>query len=88
MLCYLTILLIRFVSLLQEFPILSKLDPEIYGSPESELTKECLEHELNGMSLEEVITVPIKYFLFGFYCWPFMKGSFDVMIKLLSCGFL
>ncbi|KAG6482214.1 lipoxygenase 6, chloroplastic-like isoform X1 [Zingiber officinale] len=40
---------------LREFPILSKLDPEIYGSPESALTKECLEHELNGMSLEEAM---------------------------------
>lgn len=39
---------------LQDFPILSKLDPAVYGSPESAITKECLEHELNGMSLEEV----------------------------------
>lgn len=53
------------ISSLQEFPILSKLDPEIYGSPESAITKECLEHELNGMSLEEVKAVPIKY-LFWF----------------------
>nr|XP_019708492.1 lipoxygenase 6, chloroplastic isoform X2 [Elaeis guineensis] len=40
---------------LREFPILSKLDPAVYGSPESAITKECLEHELNGMSLEEAI---------------------------------
>lgn len=38
----------------QEFPILSKLDPAVYGPPESAITKECLEHELNGLSLEEV----------------------------------
>ncbi|XP_020110641.1 lipoxygenase 6, chloroplastic [Ananas comosus] len=40
---------------LREFPILSKLDPATYGPPESAITKECLEHELNGMSLEEAI---------------------------------
>lgn len=40
---------------LREFPIVSKLDPALYGSPESAITKECLEHELNGMNLEEAI---------------------------------
>ncbi|XP_065044825.1 lipoxygenase 6, chloroplastic-like [Musa acuminata AAA Group] len=40
---------------LREFPIRSKLDPETYGSPESAITKECLEHELNGMSLQEAM---------------------------------
>ncbi|KAJ6801839.1 lipoxygenase 6, chloroplastic [Iris pallida] len=40
---------------LREFPILSKLDPAVYGPPESAITKECLEQELNGMSLEEAI---------------------------------
>lgn len=40
---------------LREFPILSKLDPAVYGTPKSAITKECLEHELNGISLEEAI---------------------------------
>lgn len=39
---------------MQEFPIISKLDPAVYGPPESAITKECIEHDLNGMSLEEV----------------------------------
>jgi len=33
---------------LQEFPIRSKLDPTIYGPPESAITKELLEQELGG----------------------------------------
>ncbi|ONK54968.1 uncharacterized protein A4U43_UnF9070 [Asparagus officinalis] len=40
---------------LREFPILSKLDPAVFGPPESAITKECLEHELNGMSLEDAM---------------------------------
>ncbi|XP_058102244.1 lipoxygenase 6, chloroplastic [Magnolia sinica] len=40
---------------LRELPILSKLDPAIYGPPESAITKESLEKELNGMNVEEAI---------------------------------
>nr|ASI38492.1 LOX2 [Allium cepa] len=40
---------------LREFPIVSKLDPAVYGPPESAITKEIIEHELNGMSLEEAM---------------------------------
>nr|DAD30625.1 TPA_asm: hypothetical protein HUJ06_009476 [Nelumbo nucifera] len=40
---------------LKEFPILSKLDPAVYGPPESAITKELIEQELNGMSIEEAI---------------------------------
>lgn len=39
----------------KEFPITSKLDPAVYGPPESALTKEVIEKELDGMSIEEVI---------------------------------
>lgn len=41
--------------LLQELPILSKLDPAVYGPPESAITKELIEEELNGMSVEKVL---------------------------------
>ncbi|XP_042492206.1 lipoxygenase 6, chloroplastic, partial [Macadamia integrifolia] len=40
---------------LTEFPIVSKLDPAVYGPPESALTREVLEKELRGMSIEEAI---------------------------------
>lgn len=39
----------------QEFPIISKLDPAVYGPPESAITKELIEQELNGMSVEKVL---------------------------------
>lgn len=43
------------IELLKEFPIRSKLDPTIYGPPESAITKELLEQELGGISLEKAI---------------------------------
>ncbi|KAK7319063.1 hypothetical protein RJT34_03775 [Clitoria ternatea] len=43
------------IELLKEFPIVSKLDPDVYGPSESALTKELLEQELGGMSLEKAI---------------------------------
>ncbi|XP_062110613.1 lipoxygenase 6, chloroplastic isoform X2 [Humulus lupulus] len=43
------------IELLKEFPILSKLDPAEYGPPESAITKELLEQELGGMSVEKAI---------------------------------
>lgn len=40
---------------MQEFPFKSKLDPKIYGPPESALTKEIVEREIKGiMTVEEV----------------------------------
>lgn len=41
----------------QEFPIRSNLDPALYGPPESAITKELLEQELSGMSLEQVLYI-------------------------------
>ncbi|CAL5418779.1 unnamed protein product [Camellia sinensis] len=43
------------IELLREFPILSKLDPAVYGPPESAITKDLIEQELNGMSVKEAI---------------------------------
>ncbi|KAK1600906.1 hypothetical protein QYE76_018656 [Lolium multiflorum] len=44
------------IRLLTEFPIVSKLDPEVYGPPESALTKELLEMMMNGlMTVEEAL---------------------------------
>ena len=33
---------------------MSKLDPKVYGSPESAITRDIIEKELNGMTLEKV----------------------------------
>lgn len=33
---------------------MSKLDPAVYGSPESAITKEIIARELNGINVDEV----------------------------------
>ncbi|MQL93595.1 hypothetical protein Taro_026230 [Colocasia esculenta] len=44
------------IQLVTEFPFVSKLDPDIYGPPESAITKEIIEREMKGMmTLEEAI---------------------------------
>ncbi|KAI3467678.1 hypothetical protein Pfo_024341 [Paulownia fortunei] len=43
------------IELLKELPIVSKLDPAIYGPPESAITKELIAKELNGINVEEAI---------------------------------
>lgn len=40
---------------MQEWPLKSKLDPEVYGPAESAITKEIIEQEIGGlMTLEKV----------------------------------
>ncbi|KAI3822893.1 hypothetical protein L1987_10493 [Smallanthus sonchifolius] len=44
------------IQLVTEWPLMSKLDPEIYGPAESTITKEIVEEEIKGfMSLEEAL---------------------------------
>uniref|UniRef100_A0ACD5YNS4 Uncharacterized protein n=1 Tax=Avena sativa TaxID=4498 RepID=A0ACD5YNS4_AVESA len=44
------------IRLLTEFPIVSKLDPAVYGPPESALTREVLEKMMNGvMTVDEAL---------------------------------
>ncbi|KAL6888337.1 hypothetical protein ACP4OV_009363 [Aristida adscensionis] len=44
------------IKLLTEFPIKSKLDPAVYGPPESAITKELLEAQMTGaMTVEEAL---------------------------------
>lgn len=43
------------IEILKEFPIFSKLDHAVYGPPESAITKELIEQELNGLSVEKVL---------------------------------
>eukprot|EP00252_Welwitschia_mirabilis_P011311 TRINITY_DN2543_c0_g1_i1.p1 TRINITY_DN2543_c0_g1~~TRINITY_DN2543_c0_g1_i1.p1 ORF type:complete len:917 (-),score=166.17 TRINITY_DN2543_c0_g1_i1:410-3160(-) len=40
---------------LKEFPIVSKLDPAVYGPPESAIKAEHIEKQLNGVSVEQAI---------------------------------
>ncbi|KAK9072570.1 hypothetical protein SSX86_009005 [Deinandra increscens subsp. villosa] len=44
------------IQLVTEWPLMSKLDPEIYGPPESGITKEIIQKEIGGvMSFEEAL---------------------------------
>lgn len=62
------------IELLKEFPILSKLDPVVYGPAESAITREIIEEELHGMSIEEAIEKK-KLFLLDYHdmLLPFME---------------
>ncbi|KAE9454197.1 hypothetical protein C3L33_13889, partial [Rhododendron williamsianum] len=56
------------IELLREFPLLSKLDPAVYGPPESAITKDLIEQELlqHGMSVDEAIEKK-KLFILDYY---------------------
>ncbi|KAL8255567.1 hypothetical protein R6Q59_030634 [Mikania micrantha] len=44
------------IQLVTEWPLMSKLDPEIYGPPESAITKEIIQKEIGGvMSFDEAL---------------------------------
>uniref|UniRef100_A0A5B7BEW3 Lipoxygenase n=1 Tax=Davidia involucrata TaxID=16924 RepID=A0A5B7BEW3_DAVIN len=44
------------IKLVEEWPLKSNLDPEIYGEPESKITKELVEREIKGfMSFDEAL---------------------------------
>lgn len=43
------------IEILKGFPIVSKLDPAVYGPPESAITKELIQQELSGITVEEAI---------------------------------
>lgn len=55
----------RVVIRFQELPILSQLDPAVYGSPESAITKEIIARELNGISVDEVNTIQTTHYYYG-----------------------
>ena len=46
---------------MQEWPLKSGLDPDVYGPPESAITTELVEREIKGfMTVDEVRTFPLS----------------------------
>ncbi|XP_019200459.1 PREDICTED: lipoxygenase 6, chloroplastic [Ipomoea nil] len=62
------------IELLKEVPILSKLDPAVYGPPESAITKDIIEKQLTGMTVEEAIAKK-RLFIIDYHdmLLPFME---------------
>ncbi|KAF5941400.1 hypothetical protein HYC85_022567 [Camellia sinensis] len=55
------------IQLVKEWPLKSKLDPKIYGPPESAITKELIERQIGGfMTLEEALQTK-KLFMLDFH---------------------
>ncbi|KAK6802420.1 hypothetical protein RDI58_000200 [Solanum bulbocastanum] len=62
------------IRLVREWPLKSKLDPEVYGPPESEITKELIELEIGGfMTVEEQVYCPTWYAT-GAWLWRIAKA--------------
>ncbi|KAK3152395.1 hypothetical protein QOZ80_2BG0158310 [Eleusine coracana subsp. coracana] len=52
------------IQLLTEFPIMSKLDPAVYGPPESAITKELIETQIKGvLTVEEALAAKRLFIL-------------------------
>lgn len=52
---------------MQEFPIVSKLDPAVYGPPESALTKDILEKQMNGLMTVEQALEQKRLFILDYH---------------------
>ncbi|KAK1426304.1 hypothetical protein QVD17_14975 [Tagetes erecta] len=52
------------ITLVKEWPLVSKLDPKVYGPPESAITKEIVEEQIRGsLTLEEALENKKLYIL-------------------------
>ncbi|THG16231.1 hypothetical protein TEA_010521 [Camellia sinensis var. sinensis] len=55
------------IQLVKEWPLKSKLDPKIYGPPESAITKELIEREIRGFMTLEVALQKKKLFMLDYH---------------------
>ncbi|XP_020205956.1 linoleate 13S-lipoxygenase 2-1, chloroplastic [Cajanus cajan] len=55
------------IQLVKEWPLRSKLDPQIYGSPESAITREVIESQITGYSTIEEVIKEKKLFILDYH---------------------
>ncbi|KAH0778946.1 hypothetical protein KY290_005373, partial [Solanum tuberosum] len=55
------------IRLVREWPLKSKLDPEVYGPPESAITKELIEEEIGGFMIVEEEVQEKKLFILDYH---------------------
>ncbi|XAR62392.1 Linoleate 13S-lipoxygenase [Bertholletia excelsa] len=68
------------IQLVKEWPLMSKLNPEIYGAPESAITTEVVEQQIKGfMTLEEALQKK-KLFMLDYHdlLLPYVKRVRDI----------
>lgn len=77
---------------MQEFPIVSKLDPNVYGPPKSAITKELIEREIKGVvTFEEVnfIYIYIHKNIYGYillwYIYFYICAWRNAIVREKSC---
>uniref|UniRef100_A0A5B6ZC88 Lipoxygenase n=1 Tax=Davidia involucrata TaxID=16924 RepID=A0A5B6ZC88_DAVIN len=73
------------IELVTEWPLTSKLDPEIYGPPESAITKELIEQEIKGfMTIEEALKQK-KLFILDYHdlLLPYVSKVRDLKLTTL-----
>lgn len=56
--CYKSIMYNNLPKFVQQLPLKSTLDPEIYGPPESAITTELIEQEIGGLMTVNDVYVP------------------------------
>ncbi|XP_027344673.1 linoleate 13S-lipoxygenase 2-1, chloroplastic-like [Abrus precatorius] len=55
------------IQMVKEWPLRSKLEPQIYGPPESAITKEVIESQINGYSTVEEAIKEKKLFMLDYH---------------------
>ncbi|KAF7815466.1 linoleate 13S-lipoxygenase 2-1, chloroplastic-like [Senna tora] len=55
------------IKLVKEWPLRSKLDPQIYGSPDAAITREVIEQQINGYNTVEEAIEEKKLFMLDYH---------------------
>ncbi|KAD5508749.1 hypothetical protein R6Q59_030635 [Mikania micrantha] len=68
------------IQLVTEWPLMSKLDPEIYGPPESAITKEIVQNEIGGFMTFDEALAQKKLFMLDYHdlLLPYVNKTRDL----------